>query len=86
MDKLKIEDLPESVGIYKKQSNTMYYNTKRNGWGVSLNLTTFDVTFGTWTPCGAQILKVKVNSLEEFVKLLEDAQDVVAYKKRIQEK
>lgn len=77
-----LEKLPEEIGVYKKNSASTYINTKKNGFGVTINVKTNEIVFGMWIPAGAILFREKIESIDDAIKIITEAQDILEYRKK----
>lgn len=85
---IDLETLPLRIGFYERKNvkSKSFINTCRNGFGCSINPAENLAIFGSWTPCGATILKEQVTSNEEVIELLKKTGDILSYKRKIEQK
>lgn len=85
---IDLETLPLRIGFYERKNvkSKSFINTRRNGFGCSINPAENLAIFGSWIPCGATILKEKVTSNEEVIELLKKTGDILSYKRKLEQK
>lgn len=85
---IDLETLPLRIGFYERKNvkSKLFINTCRNGFGCSINPAENLAIFGSWTPCGATILKEQVTSNEEVIELLKKTGDIISYKRKLEQK
>lgn len=85
---IDLETLPLRIGSYERKNvkSKSFINTDRNGFSCSINPAENLAIFGSWTPCGATILKEQVTSNEEVIELLKKTGDILSYKRKLEQK